>query len=159
MNYTQTTKKLQKALLTKGIIYKINTYQFYSKEQHRFITGYRITEKQAYKKKNGEMFVKDVELLNTCSQVEVLKWFAEEWRKANMKRYRCKKPFKVRKYDATGKITNNYFDINQGDTFIFDATAYEMVGEIHLKAENNDHTVQIPQECLAEYFEEITGVK
>lgn len=83
MNYNQTTKKLQKALLTKGIIYKINTYQFYSEEQRRFITGYRITEKQAYKKKNGEMSVKDVELLNTCSQVEVLQWFAEEWRKVN----------------------------------------------------------------------------
>lgn len=81
MNYNQTTKKLQKALLTKGIIYKINTYQFYSEEQRRLITGYRITEKQAHKKKNGEMSVKDVELLNTCSQVEVLQWFAEEWRK------------------------------------------------------------------------------
>lgn len=83
MNYNQTTKKLQKALLTKGIIYKINTYQFYSEEQNRFITGYRITEKQSYEKKNGEMSVKDVELLNTCSQVEVLQWFAEEWRKVN----------------------------------------------------------------------------
>ena len=81
MNYAQTTKKLQKALLTKGIIYKINTYQFYSEEQHRLITGYRITEKQAYKKKNGEMSVKDVELLNTCSQVEVLKWFVQQWEK------------------------------------------------------------------------------
>ena len=84
MNYNQTTKKLQKALLTKGIIYKINTYQFFSEDQNRFITGYRITEKQAYKKKNGEMSVKDVELLNTCSQVEVLQWFAEEWRKVNV---------------------------------------------------------------------------
>ena len=83
MNYAQTTKKLQKALLTKGIIYKINTYQFYSKEQNRLITSYRITEKQAYKKKNGEMSVKNVELLNTCSQVKVLQWFAEEWRKVN----------------------------------------------------------------------------
>ena len=83
MNYAQTTKKLQKALLTKGIIYKINTYQFYSEEQRRMITGYSITEKQAYEKKNGEISVKDVELLNTCSQVEVLKWFAEEWRKVN----------------------------------------------------------------------------
>lgn len=83
MNYNQTTKKLQKALLTKGIIYKINTYQFYSEEQYRLITGYRITEKKAYKKKNGEMSVKDVELLNTCSQAEVLQWFAEEWIKVN----------------------------------------------------------------------------
>ena len=81
MNYMQTTRKLQKALLTKGIIYKINTYQFYSEEQNRLITGYRITEKQEYEKKNSEMSVKDVELLNTCSQVEVLRWFVEQWEK------------------------------------------------------------------------------
>ena len=43
------------------------------------ITGYRIMEKQPYQKKNGEMSVKDVELLNSCSQVEVLKWFVEKW--------------------------------------------------------------------------------
>lgn len=84
MNIKVTIKKLQKALLTKGIIYKINTYQFYSKEQQRLITGYRITEKREYKKKNGKTAMKDMELLNTCSQVEVLKWFAEKWRKVNV---------------------------------------------------------------------------
>lgn len=83
MNHAQTIKKLQKALLTKGIIYKINTYQFYSEEQGRFITGYSITEKKAYEKKNCEMSVKDVELLNTCSQVEALQWFVEEWKKVS----------------------------------------------------------------------------
>lgn len=81
MNIRVTTKKLQRALINKGIIYKINTYQFYSEEQQRMITGYSITEKQAYKKKNGEMSVKDVEMLNTCSQVEVLQWFVDEWRR------------------------------------------------------------------------------
>lgn len=83
MNIRATINKLQRALINKGIIYKINTYQFYSKEQQRLITGYSITQKQAYKKKNSEMSTKNVELLNTCSQVEVLKWFAEEWRKVN----------------------------------------------------------------------------
>lgn len=83
MNIKATTKKLQTALMQKGIIYKINTYQFYSPEQKRMITGYSVMDKQAYIKKNGEIGVHDVELLNTCSQVEVLKWFAEEWRKAN----------------------------------------------------------------------------
>lgn len=70
MNIKQTINKLQKALLYKGYIYKINTYQFYSEQQNRLITGYRITEKQEKK---------DVELLNTCSQVEMLKWFVEKW--------------------------------------------------------------------------------
>ena len=45
------------------------------------ITGYRITEKQPYRKKNEEMSAKDVELFNSCSQVEVLKWFVEKWNK------------------------------------------------------------------------------
>lgn len=74
MNIKQTINKLQKALLQKGYIYKINTYQFYSEQQNRLITGYRITEKQGKK---------DVELLKSCSQVEVLKWFAEKWREIN----------------------------------------------------------------------------
>lgn len=83
MNIKQTINKLQKALISKGCIYKLNTYQFYSEQQHRMITGYRVAEKQEYRKKNGETGKKEVELLNTCSRVEVLKWFAEEWRKIN----------------------------------------------------------------------------
>lgn len=79
MNIRKTIHKLQLALIAKGYIYKINTYQFYSNQQNRMITGYRITEKQPYQKKNGEMSQKDVELLNSCSQVEVLKWFVEKW--------------------------------------------------------------------------------
>lgn len=81
MNIRATINKLQKALIQRGYIYKINTYQFHSEQQNRMITGYRITERQSYQKKNGEMSVKDVELLNSCSQVEVLKWFAGEWEK------------------------------------------------------------------------------
>ncbi len=81
MNIRATINKLQSALITKGYIYKINTYQFYSEQQNRMITSYRITEKQPYRKKNGEMSKKDVELLNSCSQVEVLKWFAGKWEK------------------------------------------------------------------------------
>lgn len=74
MNIKQTTTKLQKALMQRGYIYKLNTYQFYSEQQNRLITGYKITEKQGKK---------DVELLNTCSQVEVLRWFAEKWKEVN----------------------------------------------------------------------------
>lgn len=83
MNIKQTTTKSQKALIQHGYIYKIGTYQFYSEQQNRLITGYRITQKQPYRKKNGEMSQKDVELLNTCSQVEVLRWFVEKWRDVN----------------------------------------------------------------------------
>ena len=80
MNIKQNINKIQKALLQKGCIYKINTYQFYSEQQNRMITGYRITQKQPYCKKNGEMSQKDVELMNSCSQVEVLKWFVWKWK-------------------------------------------------------------------------------
>lgn len=83
MNIKQTTNKLQKALIQRGYIYKINTYQFYSEQQNRMITGCRITEKQPYQKKGGEMSAKDVELLNSCSQVEVLKWFVGKWKEVN----------------------------------------------------------------------------
>ena len=83
MNVNATIKKLQKALIGKGIIYKINTYQFYSKEQNRMITGYSVREKQTVIRPNGEATQKEVELLNTCSQIEVLKWFAKEWERAN----------------------------------------------------------------------------
>lgn len=72
MNIRATINKLQKALIQRGYIYKINTYQFYSEQQSCMITGYRVTQKQGKK---------DVELLNSCSQVEVLKWFVEEWEK------------------------------------------------------------------------------
>lgn len=86
MNIKGTIRKLQTALIQKGIIYKINAYQFFSVEQKHMITGYSVTEKQAYTKKNGEIGMHDVELLNTCSRIEVLKWFAEEWRKTQDER-------------------------------------------------------------------------
>ncbi len=79
MNIRATINKLQSALIAKGYIYKINTYQFYSEQQNRMITSYGITQKQPYRKKNGEISEKDVELLNSCSQAEVLKWFVGKW--------------------------------------------------------------------------------
>lgn len=79
-NMRQTIKKLQKALLNKGKIYKISTYQFYSEEQSRLITGYRVTEKRPYIKKDGSLSEKDFELVNTCSEAEVLKWFSQQWK-------------------------------------------------------------------------------
>lgn len=79
MNIRKTINKLQSALIAKGYIYKINTYQFYSDQRNRMITSYRITQKQPYRKKNGEMSEKDAELLNSCSRVEALKWFVGEW--------------------------------------------------------------------------------
>lgn len=81
MNVRQQIAKLQKALITKGKIYRINTHQFYSEEQERMITGYRVTERVTVKKPNGEIKAKEIELLHTYSQVVLLQWLVKEWEK------------------------------------------------------------------------------
>lgn len=58
--------KLQTALKQKGVIVYINTSQFYSMEQDRFIKMYRIL----YKKQ---------QLINTASQIKVVKALNELW--------------------------------------------------------------------------------
>lgn len=42
-NLRMISKKLQTAILSTGHIVKINTNQFYSKEQNRMITMYSVT--------------------------------------------------------------------------------------------------------------------
>lgn len=51
MNVRETINKLQSALIAKGYIYKINTYQFYNEQQNGMITSYHITQKKSYRKK------------------------------------------------------------------------------------------------------------
>ena len=58
--------KIQLALKQKGIKVYINTSQFYSEEQDRFIKMYRIL----YKKK---------QLINTASQIKVVRALNELW--------------------------------------------------------------------------------
>ena len=58
--------KLQKALKTKGIIICINTNQFYSKEQNRFITMYIV-------KQNKDLLIK------TASQIQVVRTLQQIW--------------------------------------------------------------------------------
>ena len=58
--------KLQKALKTKGIIICINTNQFYSKEQNRFITMYIV-------KQNKDLLIK------TASQIQVVRKLQQIW--------------------------------------------------------------------------------
>lgn len=64
--------KLLKALRTKGIVYKINTQQFYSEEQDRLCTKMVLWED--HPKRDGEVFY---------SKVELLKHLAEEWKEVN----------------------------------------------------------------------------
>ena len=58
--------KLQKALKTKGIIICINTNQFHSKEQNRFITMYIV-------KQNKDLLIK------TASQIQVVRTLQRIW--------------------------------------------------------------------------------
>lgn len=58
--------KLQTALKQKGVIVYINTSQFYSAEQDRFIKMYRVL----YKKQ---------QLINTASQIKVVRALNELW--------------------------------------------------------------------------------
>lgn len=58
--------KLQTALKQKGVIVYINTSQFYSEEQDRFIKMYRVL----YKKK---------QLVNTASQIKVVEALNNLW--------------------------------------------------------------------------------
>lgn len=58
--------KLQTTLKQKGVIVYINTSQFYSVEQDRFIKMYRVL----YKKQ---------QLINTASQIKVVRALNELW--------------------------------------------------------------------------------
>ena len=64
---SKTMYKLQTALKKKGVIVYINTSQFYSAEQDRFIKMYRIL----YKKQT---------LVNTASQIKVVRALNELWK-------------------------------------------------------------------------------
>ena len=66
-------KKLQTAIIKCGMIVKINQNQFYSEEQSRMITSYRIvTPVYCYNKFSGEWETRDYEILKTCSMVDVI---------------------------------------------------------------------------------------
>lgn len=66
MNTRELMYKLQTALKSKNIIVCINTYQFYSQEQNRYIKMYKV-------KKGKE------ELIQTASQIKVIKTLKNLW--------------------------------------------------------------------------------
>lgn len=80
-NMKNMIKRLQMALAQKGCIIRMNTYQFYSEEQERFITGYILVHRELQKNKAGRIVLKDKELLKTCSQIEVIRYLAMKHQK------------------------------------------------------------------------------
>ena len=66
-------KKLQTAIVQRGLIIIINQNQFYSEDQKRMITIYRIiTPVYTFKKNRQEWKTEDYEILKTASISEVI---------------------------------------------------------------------------------------
>lgn len=73
MNLKGKMKKLQTAILKTGLVIKIHTNQFYSAEQKRLITSYRIcTPIKYYSERYCEWKDTDYEVLKTCSMPDVI---------------------------------------------------------------------------------------
>ena len=73
-------KKLQTALNLKGAQILYNTKQFYSKEQNRPITVYKI--KKAVRDEEKEK-MQYINLFESCSQIQVVLYLKEMWEKLN----------------------------------------------------------------------------
>ena len=72
-------KKLQRAIISKGLIVKIKNDQFWSEEQKRLITVKQVCILVSYCNKNGEWKMKDYEILKTCSLLEVCECLKDIW--------------------------------------------------------------------------------
>ena len=73
MNLNGRMKKLQTAIVKTGLVIKINSSQFYSDDQKRMITFYRIcTPVTYYSVRKAEWRLQDYEILNTCSITEII---------------------------------------------------------------------------------------
>ena len=79
-NLNSIAKKLQKAILQKGLVIKMGTSQFYSVEQNRLITMYILSTRVLKRKKNGEWKYYDYEIIRTASQIEIVNCLNDIWR-------------------------------------------------------------------------------
>lgn len=86
MNINQSINKLLYVLSTKGQIYKINSFQFYSEKNRKYCTKYQILKREKVKVYNEE--TDEFELQDRYGQkeecyskVDVLKYLMEEYRK------------------------------------------------------------------------------
>lgn len=79
-NLNSIMRKLQKAILSTGLVIKIGTTQFYSPEQQRMITMYILSTPIFTKNKNGEWKTKDYEILRSASQIDVVNCLNDIWK-------------------------------------------------------------------------------
>lgn len=78
MNLNATMKKLQRAILSTGLVIKIGTSQFYSPEQGRMITMWILSTPTLQNGRNGWR-MRDYEILRTASAVEAVKCMTDVW--------------------------------------------------------------------------------
>ena len=79
MNFKSIMRKLQRAILQKGLVIKIGSTQFYSKEQNRMITIHILSTRITYRNTHGEWKERDYEILRSASQIEVLNCLNDIW--------------------------------------------------------------------------------
>lgn len=73
MNVNRNIKKLQTAIIRKGLIITINRTQFYSAEYKKVINLFKICTPITFlDKKRGKWLEKDFEILKTCSVPEIM---------------------------------------------------------------------------------------
>ena len=71
-------KKLQTAIVKTGLVIKINSSQFYSADQNRMITSYRVCTPIFYfSEKYQEWKDTDYEIIKTCSMPDIILCLAD----------------------------------------------------------------------------------
>ena len=88
MNVNQNINKLLYALKTKGQLYKINSFQFYSEKNDKYSTKYQIMKRElveVYNEETDEFEMKEryKQDYECYSKIDLLKYLAEENRKGS----------------------------------------------------------------------------
>lgn len=79
MNLNAIMRKLQRAILQKGLVIKIGSTQFYSAEQNRMITIHILSTRITYRNTHGEWKERDYEILRSASQIEIVNCLNDIW--------------------------------------------------------------------------------
>ena len=79
MNLNAIMRKLQRAILQKGLVIKIGSTQFFSAEQNRMITIHILSTRITYRNTHGEWKERDFEILRSASQIEVVNCLNDIW--------------------------------------------------------------------------------
>lgn len=77
-NLNGIAKKLQRAILSTGLIIKIGSNQFYSADQKRMITMWTVSTPTLERTRKGWK-KRDMEIIRTASQVDVVMTLKEIW--------------------------------------------------------------------------------